>query len=80
MLGKFLRMTGSSLWLAEAGTLSADFTQARKVRSILEALEICRKLDCRGMELVLKFKNSEDDIAVPLITGENSGERFSSGA
>ena len=65
-LGKFLRHKESGCWMGIEGSLVRDFREARPIKSILEAMDLCRHLHLSGMELVLKFDQSSFDVVLPM--------------
>ena len=66
LLGMFLRHAETHTWLTRDGRLSFDADKAYRLRSSLEAIDLCRKLQLHGMELVLRFDNAANDVAVPI--------------
>ena len=64
MQGKYLRHAATNQWLTSDGRLVNDASEAVKIDSILQAMELCRKYNLRGMELVLRFADSE--VALPM--------------
>ena len=65
LLGRFLRHAETGRWLTQDGRLSHDADQAYRIGTTLAAIDLCRKLQLRGMELVLKF-DTVHDITVPV--------------
>ena len=64
MQGKYLRHAATSQWLTSDGRLVNDASEAVGIESILQAMELCRKFNLRGMELVLLFGG--DEMALPM--------------
>jgi hypothetical protein len=63
---RFLRDIRSKRWLTAAGTFSRDIQEALEVHNFTEAHKVARRHQAKRLELVLKFPNEEDDVALPL--------------
>ena len=68
---KLLRQRSTGLWLGPSG-LVRESIDAIEIQSFTEALKLCQNLDCADFELVLKFPNTEDDVAFPLVNKEGN--------
>ena len=71
LLGSFLRHAETGRWLTHDGRLSFNAQNAYPLRTTLEAIELCRKLQLQGMELVLSFDNPAYDISVSVLLDED---------
>ena len=67
LVGRFLRHTETGRWLTREGGFSFDMNNAYPLRTTMDALELCRKHQLQGMELVLSFDDPAYDTSVPII-------------
>jgi hypothetical protein len=63
---RFLRDVRSKRWLTAAGTFSRDIQEALEVHNFTEAHKVARRHKAERLELVLKFPNDADDVALPM--------------
>ena len=74
LLGRYLRHAESRRWLTQDGQLSLDPAEAYPIGTTAAAVDLCRKLGLRGMELVLRFDNAAYDVSMPIEIDERSAE------
>ena len=63
---RVLRVSGTGLYIRADGSQTKDFDQAMQLPNVTSAIEMCRKYQLDGIELVLRVGAPEDDIVTPL--------------
>jgi hypothetical protein len=63
---RLLRDIRTKKWLTAEGTFTREIQEALEVRNFSEAHKVCRSNKGKRLELVLKFQNDEDDVALPM--------------
>jgi hypothetical protein len=63
---RVLRIAGTGLYIRADGSQTKDFDEAASFPDVTGAIELCRRYQLRGVELVLRVGLPEDDIVTPL--------------
>jgi hypothetical protein len=56
----------SRLYLKRDGSFTPDPAQATPVKTVAEALSLCRKFKLKDMDIVLKFDRDEYDVRLEI--------------